>query len=71
MSAPLPALVDRKTLAEELGVRRSTIDAIFRAIAQEGGVVVYPGTRKPLVRRADVERLTAASTFIDGRAVRT
>ena len=55
----LPQLLDRKTLAAELGVTRAVVDNIFRELQ----VVVFPGSRKPMVRRDDVERLIAASTF--------
>lgn len=67
MNAPasdaLPELLDRKRLAAELGVGRSTVDCIFRALP----VVVLPGHRKPFVRRADVERLLAEHTYADNR----
>lgn len=63
----LPELLDRKRLAEEMGVPRSVVDAVFRSLP----VVVLPGLRKPMVRRADVLELIAASTFVDdGRTVR-
>lgn len=67
MSA-LPELVDRKRLAEEMGgVPRSVVDAVFRSLP----VVVLPGLRKPMVRRADVLELLERSTFTDdGRTVR-
>ena len=66
VSGPLPQLVDRKTLADELGVTRATVDAIFRALP----VVALPGLRKPFVRRDDVEVLLARSTYRDGERVR-
>jgi hypothetical protein len=62
MSGALPALVDRKTLAAELGVGRATVDAIFQRLE----VIAFEGHRKVFVRRADVEHLLAASTY-DGR----
>lgn len=66
MSA-LPELVDRKRLAEEMGVSRATIDTIFRLVP----VVALPGLRKPMVRRADVLELIEQSTWCDdGRSVR-
>ncbi len=55
----LPQLLDRKTLAEEMGVPRSTVDAIFLALP----VVTFPNHRKVYVRRADVDALIASSTF--------
>lgn len=67
MSTPLPALLDRKRLAEEMGVPRSVVDAVFRAVP----VVALPGLRKPMVRRADVLELIEQSTWCDdGRSVR-
>jgi hypothetical protein len=59
----LPGLVDRKSLANELGVGRSTEDAIFRAVP----VVAIPGLRKPMVRREDVARLIAKYTYVGDR----
>jgi hypothetical protein len=63
MSAPLPALVDRKTLARETGLPRSTIDHLFGRLP----VVAFEGHRKVFVRRADVERLIAENTYDKGR----
>lgn len=60
---PLPALLDRRTLAAELGVGRATVDAIFRSLP----VVALPGLRKPFVRRDDVMRLLDESTYDEGR----
>ena len=66
MSA-LPQLLDRRTLAEETGLPRSAIDAVFRALP----TIHLPGLRKPLVRRADELELLERSTFVDdGRSVR-
>lgn len=59
MNAPLPHLLDRKMLAEELGVTRAAIDAIFRALP----VVALPDLRKTFVRRDDVQRLIEERTF--------
>ena len=56
--APLPRLVDRKTLAEETGLTRAAIDAVFRAVP----VVVLPGCTKVFAKREDVEALFARST---------
>ena len=70
----LPKLLDRKTLADEMDVPRSTVDAIFRQLP----VVTFPDPttstgrhRKVYVRRDDVQALIERSTFInDGTAVR-
>lgn len=60
----LPELVDRKTLAEEMGVPRSAVDAIFRAVP----VVIFEhAPRKVFVRREDVQRLVEARTFAGDR----
>ncbi len=67
MSGHLPQLLDRKTLAAELDVPRSTIDAIFRQLP----VVSFADHRKVYVRRVDVENLITQSIFInDGTRVR-
>lgn len=66
MSA-LPQLLDRRALAEETGLPRSAIDAVFRACP----TIHLPGLRKPLVRRTDVLELLERSTFVDdGTSVR-
>lgn len=70
----LPKLIDRKRLADEMGLPRSTVDAIFRELS----VVTFPDPttstgrhRKVYVRRDDVQALIERSTFInDGTAVR-
>ncbi len=62
MSA-LPQLLDRKTLGQEMGVPRSTVDAIFLALP----VVTFPNHRKVYVRRADVDALISAGTFAKGQ----
>ena len=66
VTVSLPGLLDRKTLADELGVTRATVDAIFRALP----VVALPGLRKPFVRRADVQALLEQHTYRDGERVR-
>ena len=58
MSDPLPALLDAKHLAAELGVARSSAEAIMRKLPK----VEIDGLRKVFVRRADVQRLLEAST---------
>ena len=60
---PLPQLLDRKTLAAEMGIPRSAIDAIFRVL----DVVAFPDLRKSFVRREDVHRLIEEHTFGDDR----
>lgn len=62
----LPALLDRKAVAHELGVPRSTVDAIFRALP----VVTFPDHRKVYVRREDVTQLLDAGTHRPGERVR-
>lgn len=70
----LPKLIDRKTLAVEMGIPRSTVDAIFRQLS----VVTFPDPststgrhRKVYVKRADVEALIERGTFKnDGTEVR-
>ncbi len=67
MTAPLPALLDHKTLRAEMGIPRSTAEAIFRALP----TVHFPGHRKTFVRREDVQALIASGTFADdGSGVR-
>ena len=65
MSA-LPQLLDRKMLAEELGIPRSTVDAIFRQLP----VVTFPDPttatgrhRKVFVKRDDVADLIQRGTY--------
>lgn len=66
MSA-LPQLLDRKALAEETGLPRSAIDAIFRQVP----VVTFPDCRKVFVKRADVASLIERGTWRnDGTSVR-
>ena len=73
-SSRLPKLLDHKTLREEMGIPRSTADAIFRELS----VVTFPDPatstgrhRKVYVKRADVEALIERSTFRnDGTEVR-
>ena len=63
----LPHLLDRKALAEETGLPRSAIDAIFRALP----VVTFPDCRKVFVKRQDVLDLIESGTFAnDGTGVR-
>jgi hypothetical protein len=57
MSA-LPELLDAKHLAAELGITRSSAEAIMRRLPK----VEIEGLRKVFVRRDDVERLLAEST---------
>jgi len=58
-SAPLPALIDRRTLAAETGLTRAGVDAVFSQL----DVIVIEGLRKPMVRRADVHALLEQSTY--------
>ena len=57
--------MDRKTVGEELGVTRTTVDRIFRLVP----VIQLPGERKVYVRRVDVEALLETHTY-DGTRVR-
>ena len=59
MSA-LPELLDAKRLAAELGITRSSAEAIMRRLPK----VEIEGLRKVFVKRSDVERLLAESTRI-------
>jgi len=62
MSAPsLPHLVDRQELRKEMGIPRSTIDAIYRLLPTLG----FPGHKKRFVRRADVIDLIERGTWVD------
>ena len=65
--APLPQLLDRKSLQAETGLPRSGVDAIFESLP----VVTLPNHRKVYVRRQDVASLLANGTFRnDGTEVR-
>jgi hypothetical protein len=55
----LPGFIDRKTLAKEMCLPRSAVDAIFRSLP----VTRVPGCpRKPFVKRADVIELIERGT---------
>jgi hypothetical protein len=54
----LPQLLDCRSLAAELAVKRSTAQAIMRRVPK----VEIPGLRKVFVRRDDVHRLIAEAT---------
>ncbi len=54
----LPRLLDRKAVAAKLGVGRSTVHAIFRAVP----VVVIDDHRKPFVRESDLAAYLEANT---------
>lgn len=56
------ALLTRGDLAD-LGLTRTMVDAVFRALP----VVVFPGTRKPAVRREDYLALLERCTYRDDR----
>jgi hypothetical protein len=61
---PLRELIDGAGLQRELGVKRSTAEAIMRQLPKQ----TIPGLRKLYVRRADVQRLLD-DTQRDGRGV--
>jgi hypothetical protein len=50
---PLPTLIDCGGIVRELGVKRSTAEAIMRQLPK----VQVPGHRKVFVVRADLRRL--------------
>jgi hypothetical protein len=55
----LPGLIDRKTLAKEMCLPRSVVDAIFHTLP----VTRFPGCpRKVFVKRADVIELMERGT---------
>jgi hypothetical protein len=56
------ALLTRTDLAD-LGLTRTMVDAVFREL----DVVVFPGTRRPAVRREDYLELVERSTYRDDR----
>lgn len=56
------ALLTRGDLAE-LGLTRTMIDAVFRALP----VVVFPGSRRPTIRRDDYLALLEQCTYRDDR----
>lgn len=58
---PLPRLVDRAGLMEELGVSRAVAEAIFRLLP----TVHVPGVRRVWVRASDVERMVEKWTFVE------
>lgn len=62
MTELLPALLDCKALQAELGVKRSTAEAIMRRLP----LVTIPDHRKVFVRRDDVARFLDEHTKADG-----
>ena len=56
------ALLTRGDLAE-LGLTRTMVDAVFRALP----VVVFPGCRRPAVKREDYLELLERCTYRDDR----
>jgi DNA-binding transcriptional MocR family regulator len=59
----LPELLDTRRLMDELGVKRSTAEAIMRAIP----VQAVPRVRKLYVRRSDVLRFLDENLVERGR----
>ena len=55
----LPQLLDAKSLQTELGVKRTTAEAIMRHLP----IVQIEGLRKVYVRRSDVAAYLDARTF--------
>jgi hypothetical protein len=56
------ALLTRGDLAE-LGLTRTMVDAVFRALP----VVVFPGSKRPAVKREDYLDLLERCTYRDDR----
>jgi hypothetical protein len=56
------ALLTRSHL-RDLGLGRAAIDHVFGTLP----VIVFPGSRRPMVRREDFLKLLAESTFDDSR----
>jgi hypothetical protein len=56
------ALLTRGDLMN-LGLTRSMVDSVFREL----DVVVFPGSRRPAVKREDYLALVARSTYRDDR----
>ena len=56
------ALLTRGDLAE-LGLTRSMIDSVFRSL----DVIVFPGSRRPAVKREDYLELVERCTYRDDR----
>jgi hypothetical protein len=52
-----------RTHLRELGLTRTMIDAVFRAL----DVVVFPGSRRPAVKREDYLDLVERCTYRDDR----
>jgi hypothetical protein len=58
-----PGALLTRTDLRDLGLTRTMVDAVFRAL----DIVVFPGTRRPAVKREDYLRLVDESTFRDDR----
>jgi hypothetical protein len=52
-----------RTHLRELGLTRTMVDSVFREL----DVVVFPGSRRPAVKREDYLGLVARSTYRDDR----
>jgi hypothetical protein len=52
-----------RTDLRELGLTRTMVDAVFRAL----DVVVFPGSRRPAVKREDYLELVERCTYRDDR----
>jgi hypothetical protein len=55
----LPELLDNARLRAELGITKAAADRMMRTLPS----VQFAGLRKVYVKRSDVERLIAESTF--------
>jgi hypothetical protein len=58
-----PGAVLTRTDLRELGLPRSAVDAVFRAL----DVVVIPGYRRPMIYADDFRRYIAEHTYRDDR----
>jgi hypothetical protein len=58
-----PGALLTRTDLRELGLRRSAIDAVFRALP----VVAFPGYRRPMIRVEDYAEFVAQHTYRDDR----
>jgi hypothetical protein len=58
-----PGALLTRTDLRELGLTRTMVDAVFRELA----VVVFPGSRRPAVKREDYLELVERCTYRDDR----
>jgi fructose-1-phosphate kinase PfkB-like protein len=58
-----PGALLLRTDLRDLGLTRTQVDAVFRAL----DVVVFPGSRRPAVKREDYLELVERCTYRDDR----